>query len=145
MKRNALYLLILLFSLGCEKNTEPPAEDSLSKNEKKWEAFDFENYSFTLQITCFCIVDYTLPKTIVVRDNAVVSIGGRPFAELNDVSYRTIDEFFDYIRERQKENPVVETLDFDETYGYPSYIYFDISEMIADEEIGYTLSDFNPE
>jgi hypothetical protein len=39
---------------------------------------------------------------------------------------------------------VVETLEFDPTYGFPTYIYYDISEMLADEEIGYTLTEFIP-
>jgi hypothetical protein len=33
-------------------------------------------------------------------------------------------------------------LQFDENYGYPIDIYFDMDEMIADEEIGYTISNF---
>jgi hypothetical protein len=39
---------------------------------------------------------------------------------------------------------VVEEIQYDDEYGFPSYIYFDISERIADEEIGYTLTDFVP-
>ena len=39
----------------------------------------------------------------------------------------------------------VETIEYDKEYGFPSYIYFDISEIIADEEIGYTLTDFKPQ
>ena len=69
---------------------------------------------------------------------------GQPFESLNDPSYRTIDEFFDYIQTQRALNPAVETIEYDEEYGFPSYIYFDISEMIADEEIGYTLTDFKP-
>ena len=34
--------------------------------------------------------------------------------------------------------------EFDSIYGFPSYIYFDISEMIADDEIGYTITNFIP-
>jgi hypothetical protein len=56
----------------------------------------------------------------------------------------TIDEFFEYIKNQRLENPIVESLEFDSMYGFPTYIYFDISEMIADEEIGYTLTDFIP-
>ncbi|MGB1020739.1 MAG: DUF6174 domain-containing protein, partial [Flavobacteriaceae bacterium] len=39
----------------------------------------------------------------------------------------------------------VEELEFDPTYGFPSYIYYDVSEIIADEEIGYRVSDFKPQ
>ncbi len=139
-----LYILILLLTFGCEKSNELIPLDSILLNQKKWEEFNFKNYSFTLQISCFCIVDYTLPKTIEVKDNKVVKVEGIPFEELNDATYRTVDEFFDYIKDRQKESPIVETLEFDKSYGFPTYIYFDISEMIADEEIGFTLSNFIP-
>ena len=71
-----------------------------------------------------------------------MSVEWLPFESLNDPSYRTIDEFFDYIQTQRALNPVVETIEYDKEYSFPSYIYFDISEMIADEEIGYTLTDF---
>lgn len=54
----------------------------------------------------------------------------------------TFDAFFDYIKNRQIENPVIERLKFDSLYGFPNYIYYDINEMIADEEIGYTITNF---
>ena len=80
----------------------------------------------------------------MVRDNKVISVAGVLFKELNDSSFRTIDGFFLYIEEQRKLNPVVEEIQYDDEYGFPSYIYFDISERIADEEIGYTLTDFVP-
>ena len=39
---------------------------------------------------------------------------------------------------------MIENLEFDSIYGFPSYIYFDISEMIADDEIGYIITNFIP-
>jgi hypothetical protein len=80
----------------------------------------------------------------VVKNNQIESVNGIAYADLEYETYMTFDDFFEYIKERQLENPVQENLEFDPTYGFPTYIYFDISELIADEEIGYTITDFLP-
>ena len=135
---------ILFIFLNCTKNTEVIPEDEVSQQEQKWKKQAITEYEFTLQISCFCIVDYTRPKSIVVKNNQIESVNGIAYTDLEYETYMTFDDFFEYIKERQKENPVQENLEFDPTYGFPTYIYFDISELIADEEIGYTITDFLP-
>ena len=137
-------LFSLFIILNCTKNTEVIPEDEVSQQEQKWKKQGITEYEFTLQISCFCVVDYTRPKSIVVKNNQIESVNGIAYADLEYETYMTFDDFFEYIKERQKENPVQENLEFDPTYGFPTYIYFDISEMIADEEIGYTITDFLP-
>ena len=56
---------------------------------------------------------------------------------------KTIDELFVFIDENIKEEPFEKVLEFNETYGYPEYIYFNREEMLVDEEMGYTISSFN--
>ncbi len=142
IKLRLLAFLLLIFSLSCVKNSEILPDD-ISVEEKKWREQGIEDYEFTLQISCFCIREYTLPKRIVVEKNQVISVDGIPYEEINDSSFRTINGFFDYIRETRKRNPEEENITYDPKLGYPTYIYFDISYMIADEEIGYTISDLS--
>tara|TARA_B110000259_G_scaffold157372_1_gene179244 strand:+ start:260 stop:508 length:249 start_codon:yes stop_codon:yes gene_type:complete len=80
----------------------------------------------------------------VVKSNEILSINGGDSADLEYETHMTIDEFFNYIEDRQNQKPVIESLEFDSVYGFPSYIYFDISEMIADDEISYTITNFIP-
>ena len=134
--------LLLMLPLSCIKNSEILPDD-ISVEEKKWREQGIEDYEFTLQISCFCTREYTLPKRIVVENNQVISVDGTPYEELNDSSFRTIDGFFNYIRETRKRYPEEENITYDPKLGYPTYIYFDISYMIADEEIGYTISDLS--
>ena len=134
--------LLLILPLSCIKNSEILPDD-ISVEEKKWREQGIEDYEFTLQIICFCTREYTLPKRIVVENNQVISVDGIPYEELNDSSFRTIDGFFNYIRETRARNPEEENITYDSKLGYPTYIYFDISYMIADEEIGYTISDLS--
>ena len=58
---------ILFIFLNCTKNTEVIPEDEVSQQEQKWKKQGITEYAFTLQISCFCIVDYTRPKSIVVK------------------------------------------------------------------------------
>ena len=139
-------IFLLFIILNCTKKTGVIPEDELNFQEQKkmWKKQGITDYEFTSQISCFCRSDYTLPKAIVVKNDEIQSINGVAYANLEYENHMTIDELFDYIEDRQNKNPVIENLEFDSVYGFPSYIYFDISEMIADDEIGYTIINFIP-
>lgn len=139
-------IFLLFIILNCTKKTGVIPEDELNlqEQEKKWKKQGITDYEFTSQISCFCQSDYTLPKAILVKNDEIQSINGIAYANLEYENHMTIDELFDYIEDRQNKNPVIENLEFDSVYGFPSYIYFDISEMIADDEIGYTITNFIP-
>lgn len=139
-------IFLLFIILNCTKKTGVIPEDELNlqEQEKKWKKQGIIDYEFTSQISCFCQSDYTLPKAILVKNDEIQSINGVAYANLEYENHMTIDELFDYIEDHQNKNPVIENLEFDSVYGFPSYIYFDISEVIADDEIGYTITNFIP-
>lgn len=139
-----LPLILVLLTFSCVKNTEVLPEEELSVEEQKWRDQNLESYEFTLQISCFCIREYTLPKRVVVQNNEVVQVDGTPYEELNDSAIQTIDGYFDFIRETRKQNPDEEEITYDTDLGYPTYIFFDISYQMADEEIRYTISELIP-
>ena len=139
-----LPLILVLLTFSCVKNTEVLPEEELSVEEQKWRDQNLESYEFTLQISCFCIREYTLPKRVVVQNNEVVQVDGTPYEELNDSAIQTIDGYFDFIRETRKQNPDEEEIIYDTDLGYPTSIFFDISYQMADEEIRYTISELIP-
>lgn len=139
-----LPLILVLLTFSCVKNTEVLPEEELSVEEQKWRDQNLESYEFILQISCFCIREYTLPKRVVVQNNEVVQVDGTPYEELNDSAIQTIDGYFDFIRETRKQNPDEEEITYDTDLGYPTYIFFDISYQMADEEIRYTISELIP-
>ena len=134
----------MLLTFSCIKNTEVLPEEELSVEEQKWRDQNLESYEFTLQISCFCIREYTLPKRVVVQNNEVVQVDDTPYEKLNDSAIQTIDGYFDFIRETRKQNPDEEEITYDTDLGYPTYIFFDISYQMADEEIRYTFSELIP-
>ena len=139
-----LPLILVLLTFSCVKNSEVLPEEELSVEEQKWRDQNLESYEFTLQINCFCIREYTLPKRVVVQNNEVVQVDDTPYEELNDSAIQTIDGYFDFIRETRKQNPDEEEITYDTDLGYPTYIFFDISYQMADEEIRYTISELIP-
>ena len=139
-----LPLILALLTFSCVKNTEVLPEEELSVEEQKWRDQNLESYEFILQISCFCIREYTLPKRVVVQNNEVVQVDDTPYEELNDSAIQTIDGYFDFIRETRKQNPDEEEITYDTDLGYPTYIFFDISYQMADEEIRYTISELIP-
>ena len=139
-----LPLILVLLTFSCVKNTEVLPEEELSVEEQKWRDQNLKSYEFTLQISCFCIREYTLPKRVVVQNNEVVQVDVTPYEELNDSAIQTIDGYFDFIRETRKQNPDEEEITYDTDLGYPTYIFFDISYQMADEEIRYTISELIP-
>ena len=57
-------------------------------------------------------------------------------------SFYTIDRIFEFIELKLDDEPEFYDIEYDSEYGYPNYLFFDMSKMIADEEIGYHISNF---
>jgi hypothetical protein len=135
--------LLLLFCLslwGCE--TVVPLDDATT-NLNLWNEKKIENYSFSLKRICFCPTEYVGPHQIVVKNGKISTVNGAPYnkAERYGVMY-TIPELLQVIKENIDKKPAKQTLNFNPTYGYPTSVFFDFSEMIADEEIGYEITNF---
>jgi hypothetical protein len=135
------WLFIPLLILGCTKTT---GMDEVDDYFKKWSKLEISDYEFTLRVNCFCTVETVGPHKVVVKKNAIVSVNGNPYDPNTHFSVKTIEQLFAYVKKTLAEKPAQQTLEFDVKYFFPTNIYFDISEMIADEEIGYVLTAFKP-
>ena len=130
-------LVINLFLVSCSK------EKQLSEKDL-WFSLNIVNYKMTQQISCFCFpYEFILPKSIKVENDKIVSIDGKdPIETVGYESFYSINSLFNFIESKLNENPEFYEINYNKEYGYPESIYFDISTMIADEEIGYYISDF---
>ena len=128
-------LAINLFFVSCSK------EDQLSEKDL-WYSLNIDNYEMTQQISCFCFpYEFVLPKSIKVENDKIVSIDGKdPMKTVGYESFYSINSLFNFIESKLNENPEFYEINYNKEYGYPVSIYFDMSKMIADEEIGYYLS-----
>ena len=144
MKKYIPILFISLLFYSCN-SIDPVELNEFQINLNKWESKNINSYTITLKISCFCI--YTDPIDIKVENNKIKEINSAPVTseQLNNEYWyaKTIDELFIFIDEEIIEEPFQQVLEFNETYGFPEYIYFNREEMLVDEEIGYTISSFN--
>ena len=142
----AFILFTLLGALSCAKAV--PQE--LTANEKLWTETGMQNYDFTLERQCFCPEDWRGPVNIQVRNGTAVSItyvsSGLVVTEGKFDNADTIDKLFTMLKNaytgkgdfEQKADTVNVT--YDAQLGYPSDYYIDVSQTIADEEQGYTVT-----
>ena len=136
--------LLFMTLISCDSKDVVVETDlsTLDKQQQLWESKGIDSYSFTQRISCFCPQEYTQPKEVVVRDGLVVSVAGATYDADLDQSILTVDARFDYIRKSLERNPEASRVTYDPIHGFPTNFYFDFSFMIADEEIGYTFTDF---
>ena len=138
MKNCFLPFFALLFSACSNDQLEPLNENEVNRN--KWEALNLDSYSFTLQISCFCTEETTQPKEVKVVNNKINLVNETPYNPEQHWGVLTISQFFDEIENAEREKVFMLSVEYDKDKGFPNYIYIDREEMIADEEIGYTVT-----
>jgi hypothetical protein len=130
-------VVFLIFS--CTKSDE---NDDLSLNQSKWNRQNIVNYEYTLSINCFCPQERVGPHLIKVVNNQIVSVNNFPYDPGTTGELMTIDDLFTFISTGIKRNPYKKTIEYNSTFGYPQYIFFDFEKSMVDEEIGYQITGF---
>lgn len=137
MRYSWLFLFCLLMS--CDSNGET------EEARYRWRSFALSDYTVLQTRSCEC-----LPPAryrLVVENNHVVDVidpeTGQTFAVENLDWYWTIDQLFDRLETWESEDPAVFRVQYHPQMGYPTDIYIDLDEDVADEEIIMTLSDLD--
>jgi hypothetical protein len=120
---------------------------ALTQNRQKWASQKISHYSYEVSIGCFCAWRDLMPLKAEVKDGQVVSFtdkSGQPipanFAEdFNKVS--TIDGLFNVLDSVQGKAQEVR-VEYDNTYGYPKSIHIDYAKDATDDEMEYTVENF---
>jgi hypothetical protein len=133
------FLGISLLFLSCKKETT-----ELEKNIEKWQSFKICNYTITRTVSCNCLDEYTIPKSFKIENCVVTYIDNEPYQGNQLVLNKTIDEMFEFINELYTKNTHILEVNYDDKYGFPTYLYIDYDKMIADDETSYSFSKFTP-
>lgn len=131
--------LTLLFLFWCTACSKTELINESNKQEKKWISKNITNYSFSLRINCFCVIERTGPHLIKVVNNKITSVNGLPYDPNLTGTLPTVSELFDIIQTKLSQRPFQQTIEYHPSLGYPTSAYFDMDERIADEEIGYVI------
>ena len=141
----ALMLVTSLMAISCTSS----APQALITNEQLWKTQGLRDYDFTLQRQAFAPEDWRGPVSIQVRNGAAVSVtylsGGAVTGGKFD-NADTIEDLFTMLKnayagkgEFEKKVDTV-NVTYNSQMGYPADFYIDVSQTIADEEQGYTVT-----
>lgn len=122
------------------------AKEQLTKNREKWQSQGIEDYTFTLERSCFCPEEVTKPVEITVRNGEVVAAKFADSGEnlpLDHFNVMTIDSLFDVIEREINEKSASVNVQYDEATGRPVSIFVDQFKGAVDDEYGLTVSDFS--
>ncbi len=125
------------------------AQAELDKHRAVWMSNRANSYSYVLTPICFCPVDFVVPVTIRVKNEAVTSV---TFVETGKAPehdgfgrYVTIDELFDIIQEAIDGKASEINATYDPEVGYPTEAGIDYDARMADEEYMFIATDYTPE
>jgi hypothetical protein len=126
----------------------PPLTEvnTLADAQTQWAAADIDSYRYELAVSCFCITDMTMPVNVEVQNGEVASItyvedGSAANPELFE-RYATVDSLLAVLAEYEAQDPVKFDVTFDAATGVPTDVAIDVDEMMADEELWFTVTNF---
>ena len=143
MRQYYLLVFLILF-ITCSETESPETISSFEANKEKWENALILDYSFIFQVSCYCTIEYTRPKAVSVRDGKIVTVNDLAYSEEIHRGIFSINDLFKEIEKASNQNVAELKTTYDGFYGFPTKLYIDRDERIADEEIGYSISDFKP-
>lgn len=132
---------LLLVLISCDREEVKPIQNFNSAS-KRWDALEIKNYDFTYQKICFCRVDYTGPFNISVVDGKVFSVNGDTSLSARPMYIPTMDSLFLIVEQSLNGEYDSLSVKYDDIFGYPKSFYVDKSRSMADEEFGFSVSNF---
>lgn len=117
----------------------------LNRNRRHWEAQAVDDYRYVARRGCYCPTEVVAPVVVEVRDGEVVSVVYQESGEAVQVTYSALwpmEEVFGIVQEAIDRDAVEVTVHYDPDYGFPRDIGIDYSENVVDEEVAYTITDF---
>jgi hypothetical protein len=141
-----LLLLTLIFVLAACST----GGSDLSRNQSKWTDANITHYRMQLSIGCFCVFRDQMPLTVEVNDGQIVSLTAADGTQVLDTDpnyqfytpHATIDLLFAELESAVNDGAESITVTYDPTYGFPVEIAIDVSQQIADEEMYYSITNF---
>lgn len=150
MKSAALVLALLAALTACGGDDTPTATDPPESSPES-ETFDGADYTYTLRVNCFCS-DGGVPISVTVRDGEVVDAvyarKGRGHAAGDQVDkWRrlTIEDIIDEADKARANGAAEVDVAWPDGQDHPDSVSIDQDRRMADEEIGYEISNVSPQ
>ena len=123
-------------------NTE--AHVDFKENKDTWESTRPENYSFTLQRSGFIAGEAAKPVDLIIHGNTIVdaTFSDGSNAMVPEYNQLSVTDLFKTIGNALDSNAAKVEVKYDADTGVPESIFVDQSELIADEELYLSISNF---
>jgi hypothetical protein len=133
---------LLLCILACPTAALALTQGELDASRNVWNANGSDDYDYFMQRDCFCFEDYIRPGLVEVRAGAISAVTDADTLQpLDPQFFLTVDELFDVLQSAIDAPAFEIQAQFDNTLGYPTSIFIDEVENIADEEVAYVARD----
>ena len=131
-----LRLTTLLLLGACASPTT--AENDLADYRTLWETQRLTDYTFDVSRVCYC--QFRGDVRVTVKDGVITGVTELASEVARDPeTFRTIDGLFDLVQDAYARDAHEVQVEFDPSRGYPTRIWIDYVQMMADEEVGFTL------
>lgn len=149
MTRALLAALLLSVTLpACTTSPDEPGDD-LFANRRQWLSQRIDDYQIQFRLICFCVPDATAPVILQVRNGAIVSVTrvsdgvAVPPSKWQGIYY-TVDQMFALIADAQAKGADEVRVSYDSALSYPTLVFIDESQRLADEERHFEMSGLTP-
>ena len=145
IKRIALFVTLGCTLVACNNNSISILEE-LNDNRATWEAQNFSTYSLTFSHNCNCLDEVTATREALIENNAVTSQvlkDGYKRLRTEDFQAWTVNELFELIALEESRADFL-TVEYNELYGYPTFIQVDRDKQVADDEYTITVTNMVP-
>ena len=133
---------LAVFGMACGGQGE---KQSLARHRDLWAGQGVASYQYQLKVNCFCPPEVTDQVIVVVRDGVsevTYVANGEPADSKHFGKYDTVGELFSVIDDALTRKPGEISITYDESLGFPASIRIDFVKQAADDEIAYTVSEF---
>lgn len=132
------------FGAGLADLSRPEAVlAELESSRRLWGAQDIEDYSFTVEVDCFCPPEFRGPFEVKVSDGEIAqaTLDGEPIRERVDREFLTVEGLFRFV----ERNAYADAIDVTNhsRFGYPLVIDIDPVRNAIDEEIRVEVLEFS--
>ena len=152
MARIPLAVLVTLVASAsaCDGMFGPDDElQTLRDRRRQFERQVGPNYVYEYRNVRFAIGPVVEPVRIRVRQGQIVSVeslsSGQAVPPDNWRYFETVEGVFRAIEDAHANGAASVQAAYDPRYGYPTNVYIDYDQRLADEEAGYQLSNLTPE
>lgn len=133
-------------AIGCS-GVLAPEQDALDAARERWAQASPASYVYVVQRSCFCLTDFVRPIRVEVREGEVVSAtyadSGEPVTN-PDVPTPTVPDLFTVIQEAIDAEAHSIAATYDAELGYPVDVSIDYLELAIDEELAFSVREFEP-